>query len=85
MDDEARLTDDEFLARLGRAIREAREEQGLSERELADAVRGISLAGIRALEAGRRNLDYERWVRLARALDTTPGLLCVRAEGRNAE
>lgn len=80
MEDEACLTDEEFLARLGRAIREVREEQGLSERELADAVPGISLAGIRALEAGKRNLDYERHIRLARALGTTPGSLVVRAE-----
>lgn len=81
MDDNARPTDDEqFMARLGQAIREVREQQGLSERELADAVRGISLAGIRALEAGKRNLDHERFVRLAHALGVEPGSLVVRAE-----
>jgi SAM-dependent methyltransferase len=38
------------------------------------------LAGIRALETGKRNLDYERFVRLAHALGVEPGSLVVRAE-----
>lgn len=81
MDDDRRL----FLAKLGRAIREVREQRGLSQRELADAVPGLSLAGIRTLEAGKRNLDFERYIRLACALGVEPGSLIVRAEGLSAE
>jgi transcriptional regulator with XRE-family HTH domain len=64
-----------------------REERGLSERELADAVRGISLTGLRAIEAGnaRRSLDYARFVRLAGALGLKPGALLRRADSLDAE
>ena len=73
------------LAKLGRAIREARERRGLSEREVADAVRGVSLAGVRAIEAGERlRLNYEEIVRLARALGVEPSSLFVRAESLSA-
>jgi transcriptional regulator with XRE-family HTH domain len=68
------------LAAIGRACREARERRGLSERELADAVRGISLAGVRALEAGKRNLDYECFIRLARVLGVEASTIVLRAE-----
>jgi ribosome-binding protein aMBF1 (putative translation factor) len=50
MDDDKRHAQE--LAKLGRAIREARERRDLSEREIADAVRGVSLTGVRAIEAG---------------------------------
>ena len=43
MDDDAKRAHEQELANLGRAFREARERSGLSEREVADAVRGISL------------------------------------------
>jgi transcriptional regulator with XRE-family HTH domain len=74
------------LAKLGRAIREAREQRGLSERQVADAVCGVSLAGVRAIEAGERpRLNYAEIVRLARALGVAPGSLFVRAKGLSAE
>lgn len=74
------------LAKLGRAIREARERRGLSERELADAVRDVSLAGVRAIEAGERpRLNHVEIARLARALGVEPGSLFVRAESLSAE
>jgi transcriptional regulator with XRE-family HTH domain len=74
-------------AKLGRAIREAREEHGLSQRDLADAVRGISLAGLRTIEAGTtiRSLDYARLIGLARALGVKPGALILRADSLHAE
>lgn len=53
-DDDKRRARKQELANLGRAFREAREQSGLSEREVADAVRGVSLAGVRAIEAGER-------------------------------
>jgi len=46
--------DKQELTNPGRAFREARERSGLNEREVAEAVRGISLAGVRAIEAGER-------------------------------
>jgi transcriptional regulator with XRE-family HTH domain len=84
MDEEKRHTKE--LTKLGRAIREARERRGLSEREVADAVCGVSSDGVRAIEAGKRpRLNYAEIVRLARALGVEPGSLFVRAEGLSAE
>jgi transcriptional regulator with XRE-family HTH domain len=69
------------LANLGRAYREARERRGLSEREVADAVRGVSLAGVRAIEAGERpGLNFEQMMRLARVLGVEPSAIVARAE-----
>ena len=75
MDDETSRAYARQRTKLGRAVREVPEERGLSERELADAVRSISLAGLRAIEAGiaKRSLDYARLIRLARALGIEPG------------
>ena len=72
-------------AKLGRAVREVREERGLTDRELADSIRGISLKGIRAIEAGEyKALTYERMVRLARGLGVEVGTLVRRSEGLSA-
>jgi transcriptional regulator with XRE-family HTH domain len=85
-DDDTSRAHEQELAKLGRAYREARERRGLSEREVADAVRGISLAGVRAIEAGKRpRLNYAEIIRLARVLGVEPGSLFVRAERPNAE
>jgi transcriptional regulator with XRE-family HTH domain len=63
-----------------------RERSGLSEREVADAVRGISLAGVRAIEAGERpSFNYAQIIRLARALGVEPTAIIVRAESLDAE
>jgi hypothetical protein len=60
--------------------------RGLSEREIADAVRGVSSAGVRAIGAGERpSLNYAEIVRLAHALGVAPGSLFVRAESLDAE
>ncbi len=81
MDDDTHRTYLQELAKLGHAIREARERRGLSEREVADAVRGVSLAGVRAIEAGKRHrLNYAEIIRLARALGIQPQSLFARAE-----
>jgi transcriptional regulator with XRE-family HTH domain len=73
-------------AKLGRAVRELREERGLTDRELADSIRGISLKGIRAIEVGEyKALTYERMVRLARALGVELGALFRRSEGLSAD
>jgi len=87
MDDDTSRAHARERTKVGRAIREVREERGLSEREVADAVRGISLAGLRAIEAGnaRRSLDYARLIRLARALGIEPGALMRRADSLDAK
>ncbi len=78
MNEDMSLTDD--LAKLGRAFREVREQQGLSEHDLATAT-GITLEDVRALEAGKLDPDYELLIELARKLGVTPALLVVRAQG----
>jgi transcriptional regulator with XRE-family HTH domain len=82
MNDDTSLTDD--LAKLGRALREVREQQGLSEHDLAAAT-GITPEDMRALEAGKLDPDYELLIVLARRLGVTPALLVVRAQGPSAE
>ena len=78
--------DKQELANIGRAFREARERSGLSEREVADAVRGVSLAGVRAIEAGERpSLNYEQMIRLARVLGVEASEIISRAESLAAE
>jgi transcriptional regulator with XRE-family HTH domain len=74
------------LENLGRAFREARERSGLSEREVADAVPGVSLAGVRAIEVGERpSLNFEQMMRLARVLGVEPSAIVGRAESLSAE
>ena len=54
--------------------------------EAADAVRGISLDGIRKIEAGERlSLNYAQLIRLSRALGVEPTAIIVRAESLAAE
>jgi transcriptional regulator with XRE-family HTH domain len=84
-DDECRAHKQE-LASLGHAFREARERSGLSEREVADAVPGVSLAGVRAIEAGERpSINYEQIIRLARVLRVEPSAIVARSENLSAE
>jgi transcriptional regulator with XRE-family HTH domain len=86
MDDDTSRTHEQELANLGRAYREARERSGLSEREVADAVPGVSLAGVRAIEAGERpSLNYEQMIRLAHVLGVEPSAIVCRAESLDAE
>jgi len=85
-DDDTQRAHKRELAKLGRAFREARERSGLSEREVADAVRGISLAGVRAIEAGERpSFNYAQIIRLSRALGVESTAIMVRAESLAAE
>lgn len=69
----------EELARLGQAIRELREQRGLSQSELGATV-GVGGRRIQALEDGRFDPDYVLLVRLAKALGVRPGALLLRAE-----
>ena len=69
----------EELARLGQAIRELREQRGLSQSEL-EATVGVGKRRIQALEDGRLDPYYVLLVRLAKALGVRPGALLLRAE-----
>jgi transcriptional regulator with XRE-family HTH domain len=86
MDDDTSRAHKHELANLGRAYREARERSGLSEREVADAVPGVSFAGVRAIEAGERpSLNYEQMIRLAHVLGVEPSAIVARAESLDPE
>jgi transcriptional regulator with XRE-family HTH domain len=86
MDDDMSRAHKQELANLGSAYREARERSGLSEREVADAVPGASLAGVRAIEAGERpSLNYEQMIRLAHVLGVEPSAIVARAASLDAE
>jgi transcriptional regulator with XRE-family HTH domain len=82
MDEEKRHAQD--LAKLGHAIREARERRGLSEREVADAVRFARWGAYhRGRQASQAQLRRDRASR-PRARRRT-GALFVRAESLIAE
>jgi transcriptional regulator with XRE-family HTH domain len=66
-------------AALGDAIRERRKKLGLSQEALADAA-GVHVTHLGGVERGVRNPNYTTIVKLARALDTTPGKLVTRAD-----
>jgi len=67
------------LARLARAIRELREQRGMTQAELAAAV-GVHRTRISALEAGRLDPDYALLVALAQALGVSLVELVSRVE-----
>lgn len=71
----------EDLAKLGRALCEVREEQCLTEHDLAAAT-GITIEEVCALEAGKLDPDYELLIELACKLGITLTALVVRAEGQ---
>jgi transcriptional regulator with XRE-family HTH domain len=68
------------LARLGRAVRELREQRRLSQAQLATAT-GVAERRVGALEAGRLDPDYVLLLALAKALGVRPVALVIRAEG----
>jgi transcriptional regulator with XRE-family HTH domain len=67
------------LALFGTALRELREQRGVSRSELASAL-GVPERRIQALEAGRVEPDYLLLVRLAKALGVRAGALLIRAD-----
>jgi transcriptional regulator with XRE-family HTH domain len=66
-------------AALGEAIRQKRTALGLSQEELAEAS-DLHITHIGGLETGVRNPSYATLIRLARALETTPGSLLTLAD-----
>jgi len=66
-------------AALGEAVRSLRADAGMSQEALADAAHvHITLLG--PLERGTGNPNYATLVKLAQALNTTPGALVSRAD-----
>jgi transcriptional regulator with XRE-family HTH domain len=68
---------------LGRAIREAREQRGISIGALAVAS-GIASRDLAAIEAGRLDPGYRRLRRLAAGLGVRPLALMLRVEELDA-
>ncbi len=73
--DEHRLA----LVRLGGEIRRRRQQQGLTQRELAGAL-AVSVAYVSLLERGRRNVLYTRVLEIARFLEVPASELLIGAE-----
>ena len=66
-------------AAFGRAVREQRDQVGISQEELAHRS-GMHRTYIGGIERGERNLSYTNLLRLARALGVRPSELLARAE-----
>jgi transcriptional regulator with XRE-family HTH domain len=64
---------------LGRAVRAAREQRGLSADDLA-AITGMARQRVDALEAGRLDPTYELLLTLADGLSVQPSTLVALAE-----
>jgi transcriptional regulator with XRE-family HTH domain len=84
MSDTSRHDSEHALAKLGRALREARERQGIREHDLAAAI-GITLEDMRALEDGKLDPDYELLIALADGLGCKPSSLIIRAQDLGLE
>jgi ribosome-binding protein aMBF1 (putative translation factor) len=80
LDDESR----EALVNLGIAVRELREQQGLSAQDLAGAA-GVPLARIAAIEDGQFDPDFELLLMLADGMRVRPSASIRRAEELDAE
>lgn len=70
--------EDQNLLKLGRAVRAARHDAGLSQEALADAA-GIDRSHMGKIERGERNLTFLNLLRIAGALHSKPSELMVAA------
>lgn len=64
---------------LGRAVRQLREAQHLSQEQLAGRC-GLHRTYVGGIERGERNVSFTNLLRLARALSVTPSRLLADAE-----
>ncbi len=67
-----------LLGYIAANVRRLREKRGLSQERFAEAA-GLDSRFTQRVERGRVNFSIETLVRLAAALDTTPGALLRRA------
>jgi transcriptional regulator with XRE-family HTH domain len=74
-----RRSREQNLRLLGRALRELREQRGLSVEALAAAA-GLHVTYVAALERGRKNPSYRQLLRLADGLGVQPIALLLRIE-----
>ena len=65
------------LKKIGRAIREKREELGISQEKLAE-LSGLHRTYRRSVDRGERNLSIMNLEKIARALRTTVAILVKR-------
>lgn len=72
--------DDRLLQDLGRKVRAARGDRGLSLRELASRC-GLSTRFLTEVEGGHGNISVRKLAALARALGTTPAALLAAPSG----
>jgi transcriptional regulator with XRE-family HTH domain len=72
------------LVFLGRAIRQQREQQGITAGELAGKA-GVGKRRLQRLEAGKLDPDFELMAKLADALNTRPSTFVIRAEALKAK
>ncbi len=63
------LTTDEYLSRIGRLIRDARQHRGYTQVQLADLL-GTSQSAVNRIERGHQNLTLEMLARIGEALDS---------------
>jgi transcriptional regulator with XRE-family HTH domain len=78
-------SDADELAAFGQAVRQLREQHGMSADDLSNASRlprerKMSARRIGRIEAGEVDPRYDELIALATALDVTPGTLIVYAE-----
>jgi transcriptional regulator with XRE-family HTH domain len=71
--------DDAELTALGRAVRELRQERGISQEDLADEA-GLHRTYVGGIERGERNVAFLNLVKLARALGVPASELLSRYE-----
>lgn len=74
----------DIRALVGRNVRRARIEQGLTQEELADRA-GTSQFYVSSLEAGRRNPTIETVHAIAVAMGLRDWLVLLRPDGERAE
>jgi transcriptional regulator with XRE-family HTH domain len=68
------LTLDTLLLYIAANLRRVRQQRGITQEQLAEAA-GIELRTMQAVEVGRQSMSLGTLVRLANALDVSPGAL----------
>jgi transcriptional regulator with XRE-family HTH domain len=75
---------DSDAAQVGRRIAELRNERGLSNEKIADAM-GVALITVKKIMGGTGTVQFAKLKRLARALGVTPNDILEVGEGENLD